>query len=162
MKPAYENVARAFASEPDCVVAHMNADEADNKPIASKYDVRSFPTIKFFPKGSKTPIAYESGRSEGQFVEFLNKHCGTHRSAGGLLTDTAGKVLSLDTLAANFFTADLPSRAQVIEQAKEYVASIGNADKKVNASATYYLKAMERVMEKGEAWVTKEQARYVS
>jgi hypothetical protein len=69
MKPAYENVARAFASEPDCVVAHMNADEADNKPIASKYDVRSFPTIKFFPKGSKTPINYESGRSEGQFVE---------------------------------------------------------------------------------------------
>jgi len=69
MKSAYENVARAFASEPDCVVAHMNADEADNKPIASKYDVRSFPTIKFFPKGSKTPINYESGRSEGQFVE---------------------------------------------------------------------------------------------
>jgi hypothetical protein len=69
MKPAYENVARAFASEPDCVVAHMNADEADNKPIASKYDVRSFPTIKFFPKGSKTPINYEVGRSEGQFVD---------------------------------------------------------------------------------------------
>jgi protein disulfide-isomerase A6 len=175
MKPAYENVARAFASEPDCVVAHMNADEADNKPIASKYDVRSFPTIKFFPKGSKTPIAYESGRSEGQFVEvcpyilsleystddqFLNQHCGTHRSAGGLLTDQAGRVLSLDTLASNFFTADLPSRSQVIAQAKEYVASISNStDKKVSASATYYLKAMERVMEKGEAWVSKEQAR---
>lgn len=69
MKPAYENVARAFATESNCVVAHMDADEADNKPIASKYDVRSFPTIKFFPKGGKSPIAYESGRSEGQFIE---------------------------------------------------------------------------------------------
>jgi len=50
-----------------------------------------------------------------------------------------------------------------MEQAKEYVASIGNStDKKVSASASYYLKAMERVMEKGEAWVTKEQARQVS
>jgi len=90
----------------------------------------------------------------------LNEHCGTHRSAGGLLTEQAGRVLSLDTLASNFFTADLPSRSQVMEQAKEYVASIGNStDKKVSASASYYLKAMERVMEKGEAWVTKEQAR---
>jgi len=47
----------------------MNADEADNKPIASKYDVRSFPTIKFYPKGGKAAIPYELGRSEGQFVE---------------------------------------------------------------------------------------------
>jgi protein disulfide-isomerase A6 len=77
------------------------------------------------------------------------------------LTDTAGKVLTLDTLASNFFSADLPSRSQVIEQAKEYVSSIAATDKKVNASASYYLKAMERVMEKGEAWVSKEQARHV-
>jgi len=70
MKPAYENVARAFASESNCVVAGMNADEAENKPIASKYDVRSFPTIKFFPKGDdKTPIMYSQGRSEEQFIE---------------------------------------------------------------------------------------------
>jgi protein disulfide-isomerase A6 len=69
MKPAYENVARAFASESDCVVAQMDADAADNKPVAAKYDVRSFPTIKFWPKGSSEPVRYESGRSEEQFVE---------------------------------------------------------------------------------------------
>ena len=56
-------------SESECVVAQMDADEADNKPLASRYDVRSFPTIKFFPKGSKEPIAYSSGRTEEQFVE---------------------------------------------------------------------------------------------
>lgn len=97
--------------------------------------------------------------------QFLNQHCGTHRSAGGLLTDQAGKVLTLDTLASSFFSADLPSRSEVLTQAKEYVSSLGSgveaADAKVNASASYYLKAMERVMEKGEAWVSKEQARYV-
>lgn len=70
MKPAYENVARAFASESKCVVAQMNADEPQNKPVASKYDVRSFPTIKFFPKGAdKTPVQYSLGRTEEQFVE---------------------------------------------------------------------------------------------
>jgi protein disulfide-isomerase A6 len=79
------------------------------------------------------------------------------------LTDQAGKVLTLDTLASSFFSADLPSRPQVLDKAKEYVSSLGQSatDAKANASASYYLKAMERVMEKGEAWVTKEQARYV-
>ena len=69
MKPAYEKVAKAFASESDCVVAQMDADAADNKPVASRYDVRSFPTLKFFPKGSKEPIAYSTGRSEDQLIE---------------------------------------------------------------------------------------------
>jgi protein disulfide-isomerase A6 len=69
MKPAYENVARAFVSESDCVVAQMDADAADNKPVAGRFGVKSFPTIKFFPKGSSLPIAYESGRSEEQFID---------------------------------------------------------------------------------------------
>lgn len=83
MKPAYENVARAFASESDCVVAQMDADAADNKPVAAKYDVRSFPTIKFFPKGNKEPVRYESGRSEEQFVEVrmtLSIHGSQHQT----------------------------------------------------------------------------------
>lgn len=77
------------------------------------------------------------------------------------MTDQAGKVLTLDTLAQSFFSsADIPSRSQVLDQAKEYVSSLGSVgDVKVNASASYYVKAMERVIEKGEAWLIKEQAR---
>ncbi|WWD02779.1 protein disulfide-isomerase domain [Kwoniella europaea PYCC6329] len=159
MKPAYEKVAKAFLSESDCVVAQMDADAAPNKPVAAKYDVRSFPTIKFFPKGSKEPIAYSTGRSEQQFIDFLNEHCGTHRSITGLLSETAGKVLTLDTLASNFFTASLPERPDVLGKAREYLATLTGADKKTNISAEYYVKAMERVIEKGEGWLTKEQAR---
>ncbi|WVQ67880.1 protein disulfide-isomerase domain [Kwoniella botswanensis] len=159
MKPAYEKVAKAFLSESDCVVAQMDADAAPNKPVAAKYDVRSFPTIKFFPKGSKEPIAYSTGRSEQQFIDFLNEHCGTHRSITGLLSETAGKVLTLDTLASNFFTASLPERPDVLGKAREYLATLTGADKKTNTSAEYYVKAMERVIEKGEGWLTKEQAR---
>ena len=69
MKPAYEKVARAFKPESDCVVAQIDADEAQNKPIASKYGVTSFPTIKFFPKGGAEPEVYASGRTEEAFVE---------------------------------------------------------------------------------------------
>lgn len=68
MKPAYEKVAKIFSSEPDVVIALMDADDAENKPVAQRYGVSSFPTIKFFPKGSKEPVAYDSGRTAEQFV----------------------------------------------------------------------------------------------
>ena len=175
MKPAYEKVARAFKAESDCVVAQMDADAAPNKPIAAKYGVTSFPTIKFFPKDGAEPIAYSSGRSEEQFVdvswsevtsaddEYLNEHCGTHRTSSGLLSTQAGRVLSLDTLASSFFSAGLPERPAVLEEARQYLTGLGSSvDKKVNASADYYVKAMERVLEKGESWLSKEQARCVA
>ncbi len=73
LKPTYEKVARAFAAESNCVVAQMDADDAQNKPIAQEYGVTSFPTIKFFPKGGESPIAYNLGRSEAQFVEVSSR-----------------------------------------------------------------------------------------
>lgn len=69
MKPAFEEVARAFKAEPNCVVANMNADEAENRPVASKYGVQSFPTIMFFGKGTKEPVPYTSGRTAEDFTE---------------------------------------------------------------------------------------------
>lgn len=38
-----------------CIVANVDADAANNRPLAEKYEVGSFPTIKFFPKGNKGP-----------------------------------------------------------------------------------------------------------
>ena len=156
----------------------MNADDAENKPVASKYDVRSFPTIKFFPKGSdKTPIPYNLGRTEEQFVEvssfvtpycalpdnqYLNEQCGTHRTTAGLLSDTAGKVLTLDFFAQQFFSAGSDDRPDLLKKAKAYIGTLGEqADKTVNTSADYYVKAMERVLSKGESWLVKEQTRSV-
>jgi protein disulfide-isomerase A6 len=73
---------------PQCIVANVDADAIPNKPLAEKYGVRSFPTIKFFSKENKgEPEAYEGGRSEADFVSFLNKKCGTQRAVGGGLND---------------------------------------------------------------------------
>lgn len=69
MKPAYEKVAKAFSAESDVVVGIMNADDEENKPVAARYEIRSFPTIKFFPKGNGEPVSYQSGRTEDQFIE---------------------------------------------------------------------------------------------
>jgi protein disulfide-isomerase A6 len=62
----------------------MNADDEKNKPLAAKYGVSSYPTIKFFGNGAdKTPEDYNGGRSEALLVEFLNEKCGAQRAVGG-------------------------------------------------------------------------------
>ncbi|GMK57259.1 hypothetical protein CspeluHIS016_0400930 [Cutaneotrichosporon spelunceum] len=159
MKPAYERVATAFANEKDVVVAQVNADDMSNKPIAQRYEIRSFPTIKFFPKGSKEPVAYNEGRSEQQFVDYLNAQCGTQRTSSGLLNDAAGKIKELDELAQKYW-AELPSREEIYEKAKEYVSThSAEVDERLRTAGAYYVRAMERIKAKGDAWVAKEQAR---
>lgn len=64
----------------------MDADAALNKPLAAKYGVKSFPTIKFFAKGGEI-LDYEGGRTEADFVAYLNEKCGTNRAVGGGLND---------------------------------------------------------------------------
>lgn len=70
-----------------CIVANVDADDKKNSELSKKYDISGFPTLKFFPKDSKTPVDYESGRTEADLVAFLNEKCGTHRAVGGGLND---------------------------------------------------------------------------
>ena len=107
MKPIYDDVAKTFLPESNvcyhysvvlgtglnsatcfqCVVANVDADAKANAPLATKYEIGSFPTIKFFAKDNKEPESYEGGRSEADFVEFLNQKCGTNRAVGGGLNE---------------------------------------------------------------------------
>jgi protein disulfide-isomerase A6 len=107
MKPIYETVAKTFKPEYDvypsplctpvhivltlhqqCIVANLDADAQANKPLAGKYEITSFPTIKFFSKDNKeSPEDFTGARSEAAFVEYLNEKCGTQRSVGGGLND---------------------------------------------------------------------------
>ena len=65
----------------------MDADAKANAPLAQEYDISSFPTIKFFSKDNKEGEAYEGGRDEKDFVDYLNEKCGTKRAVGGGLND---------------------------------------------------------------------------
>jgi protein disulfide-isomerase A6 len=60
-------------------------DSGDAYPPPEEYDIKGFPTIKFFPADGEM-IAYEGGRSEEAIIKYLNEKCGTHRAVGGLLT----------------------------------------------------------------------------
>ncbi|KAI0330762.1 protein disulfide isomerase [Cubamyces sp. BRFM 1775] len=153
LKPVYEEVAKDFASEPNCVVANVDADAKNNRPLAEKYEIGSFPTIKFFPKGNKgEPIDYDGARTEEAFVEWLNEKCGTHRTIGGLLDDTVGRLEELDKLAAKFYEESATVRQELLKEATELAATLGGA-------AKHYLRVMEKVVNGSEEYLEKESNR---
>ena len=152
LAPVYEKVAKSFESEKNIVVAAMNADDAPNKPLAGKYGVSGFPTIKFFPKGNKLGEEYSAGRSEEDFVAFLNEKTGSQRVIGGGLLETAGTNEELNVLANEYVSADASDRAAVKAKIAELVAKLGG-------DAAHYLKTVEKIEAKGDSYPQKESAR---
>jgi len=152
LKPTYEEVAKDFALENDCIVANIDADAVQNKALAAKYGVTSFPTIKFFGKNSKeNPESYDGPRSEAAFVEFLNNRCNVHRAVGGGLNEWAGRLKSMDALAVKFIDAAGSARDALIQDAIAY-----------GEDAKHYARVMQKVVSGSEAYVAKELKRLTS
>ncbi|PPQ75006.1 hypothetical protein CVT26_011548 [Gymnopilus dilepis] len=153
MKPEYEKVAKTFKSETQCVVANVDADDKKNSKLAQKYGITGFPTIKFFSKDKKDePEDYDGGRTEEEFVAFLNEKCGTKRAVGGGLNDEAGLLAEFDTLAHKFFTAPATARDSLYQQALQLSSSAGPA-------AKHYIRVMEKVANGTVDYVEKEAKR---
>jgi protein disulfide-isomerase A6 len=148
LAPTYEKLGTAFKNDKHVVIAKMDADEAQNKDIASKYDVSGFPTLKWFPKDNKAGTDYNSGRDLEDFVKFINEKVGTQRLSSGLLNEQAGRVAELDALAAKFEEADDKNAA---------LAAIKAAAK--GPDGDLYVKAAEKVISKGASYITTERAR---
>jgi len=91
LAPAYEQVGEVFEKFKDSVViAKVDADA--HKELGGRFDVRGFPTLKFFPKGSTNPEAYEGGRSADDIVEFVNNRVGLK----GKIKKAVSAVVDLD------------------------------------------------------------------
>ncbi|KAI0754039.1 protein disulfide isomerase [Daedaleopsis nitida] len=156
LKPVYEEVAKDFANEPNCLITNVDADAKNNRPLAEKYEISSFPTIMFFPKGQKdSPIDYDGPRTEEGFIEFLNEKCGSQRAVGGLLDDKAGRLAELDELATKFFEETAAARQTLFKEASNLAATLG-------AGAKHYLRVMEKVVNGSEDYLEKESNRLAS
>jgi len=53
-------------------LAKVNADTDENRPLASRFDVKGFPTLKVFRKGA-APTDYEGGRTTDTIVSYMKK-----------------------------------------------------------------------------------------
>jgi len=75
LAPAYEQVGDAYSRyKSDVVIAKVDADA--HKELGSRFDVHGFPTLKWFPKGSTEPVAYEGGRNAEDLIAFINDKTG--------------------------------------------------------------------------------------
>ncbi|KAL8155458.1 hypothetical protein AgCh_000739 [Apium graveolens] len=152
LAPIYEKVAAAFHMEEDVVIANLDADKY--KDIGEKYDVKGFPTLKFFPKGNKAGEDYHGGRDLNDFVNFINEKCTTSRDANGQLTSEAGIVASLDNLVKEFVSADDKDGKKAA-----YARLEAELEKLDDSSARYgqiYLKSAKSCMDKGSDYPKKE------
>lgn len=142
-------------NEPNVVVAKVDAEAEGSKATANANGVTSYPTIKFFPKGSTEAEDYNGGRSEVELLEFLNSKAGTHRVPGGGLDATAGTIDVLNHIALKY-EAGTDKLAELTAEAKKVVEGLGkDAEYKY---AEYYIKVFDKLAE-NEGWVAKESAR---
>jgi protein disulfide-isomerase A6 len=150
LSPIWEEVAKDYASEPNVLIAKVDAEAENSKATAQEQGVKSYPTIKYFPKGSTTPEPYEGGRTEEAILDFMNEKASTFRLAGGKLNELAGTIPSLDEIISKItdgkdmstLSADLTSSGKGLKD--QY--------------AEYYVKVSDKVS-KNQGYVEKELAR---
>lgn len=153
LAPVYEKVAETFRNDPNCVVANVDADEAANRPLSEKYGISGFPTIKFFPKDNKDGEEYDGGRDEQDFIDFLNKKCKLNRRAGGALNEMEGRIDKFDGFAKKFMK-EVANRDDILKEATN--AAESEEDPK---AAKYYVKVMQKILEKGDKYPNTESDR---
>ena len=151
LAPTWESLANDFASEPNVLIAKVDAEAPNAKKTAEDQEVKSYPTIKFFPKGSTEPEAYSGGRTEDALISFVNGKAGTHRVAGGGLDATAGTIASLDELVKQY-TGKEEGLAALGAQVREASGSL--KDK----YAEYYVKVFDK-LQANQGYVEKESKR---
>ena len=150
LAPTWETLANDFAAEPTVLIAKVDAEAENAKATAQEQGVKSYPTIKYFPKGSKTPQAYEGGRTEKDLIDFLNTNAGTHRAVGGGLDMKAGTIEALDAVVAKLTAGG--SLVTISEEAEKAAQSL--KDK----YAEYYIKVFNK-LRSSDGYVEKELAR---
>lgn len=148
LAPTWETLALDYKLEPTVLIAKVDAEAPNAKATAQDQGVKSYPTIKFFPRGSTEPQDYDGGRTEAAFVSFLNDKAGTHRAPGGSLDATGGTIEALNAVVTEFKGAWDKGVAKAKEAAKAAEGTYKD----------YYVKVFEK-LSANAGYVDKELAR---
>merc|ERR1712117_514803 len=119
LAPEYAKAAGILA-EKDSPIKLGKLDATEEGATAEKFEVRGYPTLKFFKNGK--PMAYGGGRTADTIVSWLEKKTGPPAKALASLDDakayTEGKSVSI----IGFF------KDQTTDAAKGYLAAAGMMD----------------------------------
>ncbi|OJD15965.1 protein disulfide-isomerase domain [Emergomyces pasteurianus Ep9510] len=139
LAPIWEKLANDFQLEPDVAIAKVDADAENSRRTADSQDITSYPTIKFFPRGSTAPMSYDGDHSHEDFVAYLNEHSGTHRVIGGGLDKEAGTIAALDAVVAKYVTGGEKSVSTLLDEAKAAAKGLEGR------YAAYYVKVLGKL-----------------
>ncbi|KAF6829810.1 Protein disulfide-isomerase erp38 [Colletotrichum musicola] len=154
LAPTWETLAQDFILDEGVVIAKVDAESENSKGTAAAEGVSSYPTIKFFPKGSKEGELYTGGRKEEDFIAFINEKAGTHRTAGGALDAIAGTIASLDKVVAKYTGGT--TLADAAAEAKKEAESL--KEQAQYKYAEYYVRVFDK-LNKSDGYAAKELAR---
>lgn len=151
----WEKIASDYELDDSIIIAKVDAEAENSKATVQSQGVTSYPTIKWFPKGSHEAVPYVGGRSESDFVEWVNEHAGLHRVAGGGLNTIAGTIPNIDTIVAKF-VAGTSALADVAAEVKSEIESLGEDAQ--YQYAKYYVRVFDKLGE-NDGYIAKEAAR---
>lgn len=83
LEPKYNELATELKDVDGLVIAKCDATANEIDGI----NISGFPTIKFFPKGSKSPVEYEGEREVEAFKEYLGKNSEAYKAHLSKTTD---------------------------------------------------------------------------
>ncbi|OAY83250.1 protein disulfide-isomerase-like [Ananas comosus] len=77
LAPEYEKAASILSKhDPPVILTKVDANEEVNKELASKYEIRGYPTLKILRDGGKHIQDYKGPRNADGIVEYLKKQAG--------------------------------------------------------------------------------------
>ncbi|KAK6512144.1 hypothetical protein TWF481_001036 [Arthrobotrys musiformis] len=114
MAPTYDELGDAFASVKDqVVIAKVDADK--HRELGKRFDIKGFPTLKWFDGKSETPITYDSARTLEAMTKYITDKTGIKlKGAGGAKKEPESPVKVLTD--ANFeAVANDPSKGVFVK-----------------------------------------------
>ena len=72
--PDYETLAGAFSPSDPVTIASVDADA--QKELAARFEIKGFPTLKWFPAGTDVPEPYDGGRGLDELLALVNSKTG--------------------------------------------------------------------------------------
>lgn len=100
LAPEYEKAASEFKTDDTIFLAKVDATaEVD---LAEKYEVRGYPTIKFFKEGNPS-TDYSAGRTSSEIVSWLKKKTGPPATVLASISDAKALIDKEEVVVVGFF-----------------------------------------------------------
>ncbi|XP_042418683.1 protein disulfide-isomerase-like [Zingiber officinale] len=104
LAPEYEKAASILSkNDPPIVLAMVDANDDVNKELASKYEIRGFPTLKILRNGGDVIEEYKGPREADGIVEYLKKQAGPASSVIGSVEDAGSLIVDKKIFIVGIF-----------------------------------------------------------